>query len=518
MTQTQTTLNSSTSNIALAARNSAQLYDSTGINAVDRLASGIESLIIPQSEYWHGMGVLDLSRDEFSDEEHRWFEKVRNLMFRVRYDADSGWITASQTAMRRCVAFGNAFMFVGESFDNKSIINYRYLPLNECHVAEDHNGKITQFYREYSLTASQAMSDFGNKCPETVKRAAESQAEKDQRFIFIHAILPRADFELGGMVDKAPFQSVHVERDSKTVVRESGFFEFPVIDFRWLPEPGRTYGEGPVMRCLADIQSLNKMAKNEQIAGDQAVRPTLLVANAGVMNRPTARPGEMIYGGMSANGQRLVEPLFNGQRLDFATMVLEAKRNQVKDSMYLNLFQLLVKNPQMTAHEAMIRAGEKADLLGPAGSRLQQSLSRLIDREVGILARRGAFRPGTSLEIPRRLQGKKSHVQFTSPLDRMRRAKEGEGILRLLETASPLAQTDPSVLDAIDSDETLRQLRDILGAPIAIMRKPEEIAKIRAGRQQAQAAQQNAQIAAEMAKAGAQGSQALVNMKSAGTL
>jgi hypothetical protein len=109
-------------------------------------------------------------------------------------------------------------------------------------------------------------------------------------------------------------------------------------------------------------------------------------------------------------------------------------------------------------------------------------------------------------------------VQFTSPLDRLRRAKEGEGIMRLLEIAAPLAQIDHEVMDEIDPSQTLRQLRDILGAPVSIMRDPKQVAEIRAQRAQANQQMQQAQIAAEMAKASAQGSQALVNMQESGAL
>jgi hypothetical protein len=319
-------------------------------------------------------------------------------------------------------------------------------------------------------------------------------------------------------VSKSKYASFHIFEEERQIIRESGYFEFPIIDFRWLPEPGSVYGEGPVMKCLADIQSLQQMAKNEMMAGEQSVRPPLLVANAGIMNRPDARPGGVTYGGMNAQGQRMVEPLFNGQRLDFATMVLEAKRAQVKESMYLNLFQLLVQNPQMSATEALIRANEKGALLGPAGSRFQTSLSRMVEREQGILTRRGVNDPDSAYRRPDSLRDMNLHAQMTSPLDRLRRAKEGEGVLRLLEIASPLAQVDPTVMDNINPDETFRQLRDIFGAPVSILRDQQEVAKIRADRQAQQSMANNAQIAEMMAGASQQGSKALVNMKEAGAL
>src|SRR5262249_51840528 len=157
-----------------------------------------------------------------------------------------------------------------------------------------------------------------------------------------------------------------------------------------------------------------------------------------------------------------------GQRLDFATMVIEAKRHMVKESMYLNLFALLVQNPQMSATEAMIRANEKGELLGPAGARLQQTLSRQVDRELSILIRKGLYERNSPYRVPDRLQGKQITPKMTGPLDRLRHAKETEGTLRLLEAVAPLAQVDPTVVDNFDPDATVQKLREGLGAPVEV--------------------------------------------------
>ncbi len=503
-------------NDPIGARTSKGIYDTTAVNAVDRLASGIEALIIPQSEKWHGLGVVDLTRDDLDDSEKLWLERQANLLFKVRYDADSGWVPAAQTAIRRCIAFGAGFIWTEEG-DGKALIRYRGLPTFECYIAENHYGVIDTFYRYYTLTARQAVQKFKDRCSAKLKTAANNPADMDRPFRFVHAVQPRADYgNWSRGVRGAEWASMHVEYETKTLVGESGFFEFPVVDFRWLPESGCPWGEGPVMKCLADIQSLNQMAKNEMLAGQQAVDPPLLVANAGVMNRPNTNPGAVNFGGLSMSGQKMIEPLFTGQRLDFATMVLEAKRNQVKDSMYLNLFALLVQNPQMSATEALIRANEKGELLGPAGSRLQQSLSRMIDREMGILIRKGLYDQGSAFQVPRSLQGRDTMAQMTSVLDRMRRTKEAEGALRLLEAAAPLAQIDPTVMDAMEPDETIRGLAEIFGVPRSFIRDKKVVAQLRQQRAEQQAAAQNIAAASEMAKASAQGSQALVNSRDAG--
>jgi len=498
-----------------AAQRSTKIYDVTAQNAIDRLASGMEAIVTPQSEYWHGLDMTDFSTliGKRTDEEKGWLENQRNLMFAVRYDADSGFVPAWQTALRRVIAFGNAFIWTEESFDDDAMVKYQYMPLRESYIAVDAQDIVTTWYRFYDYTASQAVDKFKTGLPESIQKAAQSPVDKDRPFKFLHCVQKSSDYSDGRSPFK--FKSLHIAYEDRKIVGTKGFYEFPIIDFRWLPETGKTYGEGPVMRVLAEIQSANLLAKNELLASEQSVRPPMLVANAGVMNRPNTNPGAINYGGMTPQGQELIKPLFTGQRLDFATMILEAKKNAIRESLYLNLFQLLVQNPQMSATEALIRANEKAELLGPAGSRLQGGLSRMISRELGILVRRGLWDADSAYRPPRSARGRVT-VQHTSPLDRLRRAKEGEGIARMLEIVAPLAQIDPAVVDNFDPDAMVRELRDILGAPVRVLRDPTVVAQRRQQRAEQQAAAQNAAIAEQLAKASAQGTNALAGAKEAG--
>jgi hypothetical protein len=505
---------------ANAARRSKNLYDGTAAWAQDRLASGLEGLIMPQSETWHTLAPNDLfaMNHDPSDEEVEWLEKLRDFMFRVRYDAASGWQTAIQTGLRRLVGFGNGLIFVEEGMPAGPLIRYRHLPLAETYITEDCYGRVDGVWRIYNITARQAAQKVAlgiwKSIPEKIKKASESAADADKMFRFVHCIAPRADF---GSPDegvlRAPWGSYHVAFDDKMIVGESGFYEFPVIDLRWLPEPGRVYGEGPIMRVLADVQSLNLMAKNEMIASQQQIDPPLLVARNGVVNRPDTNPGAIIPGGIDAQGRRMVEPLNLGQRVDLSQAVIQAKRENLRESLYINLFALMVQNPRMSATEALIRANEKGELLGPAGSRIQESLSRLVDRELGILLRFGLFDNDSVFKPPRSIQGRSIGPKFTSPLDRLRRSKEAEAVIRTLEIVSPIATFDQGVFDNLDGDETTRLVGEVMGMPRKALRRREEVADLRARRAQQQAMEQSLAMAQAAAKAAHDAAPALETMQ-----
>src|SRR5690606_30111893 len=206
------------------------------------------------------------------------------------------------------------------------------------------------------------------------------------------------------------------------------------------------YGESPVMMALADIKTLQAASKSSMQAMQQYVRPPLAMASDGVTNRPNLNSGQINHGAIDENGRLKIQPIYTVQNPSFADMVLEQKRNAIRESLYINLFQILISNPNMTATEALIRAQEKGELLGPAGARIQMAMSRMFDREFGIYERKGAFDEGSALQPPESLAGRSIGVKFTSPLDKLRRSNEAVGIQRTLEIALPLAQAKPEVL------------------------------------------------------------------------
>jgi hypothetical protein len=198
--------------------------------------------------------------------------------------------------------------------------------------------------------------------------------------------------------------------------------------------------------------------------------------------------------------------------------VIQAKRENLRESLYINLFALMVQNPRMSATEALIRANEKGELLGPAGSRIQESLSRLIDRELGILQRFGLFDQDSVFKPPRSIQGRSIGPKFTSPLDRLRRSKEAEAVIRTLEIVSPIATFDQGVFDNLDGDETTRLVGEVMGMPRKALRRREEVAELRAQRAQQQAMEQQLAMAQAAAKAAHDAAPALETMQNVGNV
>src|SRR5690606_36455224 len=95
---------------------------------------------------------------------------------------------------------------------------------------------------------------WGDKVSDRVKAAAENDKDKDQPFPVLHAVCPREETGSRSNTNRnAPFASYYVEEDTRHLIGDSGYFEFPFIVYQWNVTEDSPYGESPVMMALADI-------------------------------------------------------------------------------------------------------------------------------------------------------------------------------------------------------------------------------------------------------------------------
>ena len=484
----------------------AERFDITAVLAAERLATGLLSLVTPDNEKWMSLGISDpLGAVEASDEETRWLERQRDYLMSTMYTPATGWNTANGGAMRSMVVYGTGLYFLEEAYgkrgQNDVAVPYTFtpLPLSENYLTVDGQGELDGDYRRFRVSARQALLLFG----EGLHPATRAKAEDPQRWHEIIEILHWISYrkEAGYRADpmrRSKVESCYIEVDRKHELRRGGFNCFPIVAYQWNQIPHSPYGESPVMLVMAEVKTSNILAKNALLAGQQMTAPPVATTDDATMQRPNLNPRAINFGALDAQGNLKIKPIITAQNPSLVQELIEVSRNQIREGLYTNLWQILIQNPQMTATEALIRANEKGELLGPIGTRIQAGLSAMTDCALTILEGKGAWQPGSVLEPPASLAGRNVKSKFNSPLDRMRRAGEMIGIQRTLEVVAPLAGVDPGVMDNIDTDEIVKLAQEINGAPKKMLRKPEDVAAIRDQRGQQQMAQQ-ALMAAQQA-------------------
>ncbi|RWM68048.1 MULTISPECIES: portal protein, partial [Mesorhizobium] len=503
-------------------RRGARVYANTINSAANRLAAGLESLIIPQSEKWHGLSTAALN-DEESDEEKEWAEALRDFLFSLRYSANSNFVPATQACLRNVVRYGPAYLYAEEGFAPHTLIRYASIPVVEGYLCRNRWGQVDIFHRRYERTARQAAQLLGyEKLPARIKMLVDDPAKCETKISLIQCIQPRDErkmYRLGGSyqyLDTA-FASCHVIEDEEVIVRESGFRSFPVSCFNWRRYEGDPYGISPTIEALTTVREENAVRRSGLRALQQVTDPAT-ASKARLDYVPVLNPGENYPGLIDDQGRPLIAPIATGQNPTYAFSYAESRAEEIRDMMFVNLFQTLVQNPQMTATEALIRQEEKGALLGPSGSIIQAGFASNLDRELGILEDKGLYEEDSRFLPPASLAGKAVRPTFTGPLDVLRRSAEARDTIQVVTTAMQMAQFDPGVMDNIDGDEALKIVQSAGRSPQRIFRRQDEVAGIRDARAKAQAAQAGMAAIANAGKVAKDAVPAAVQARDSGLL
>lgn len=492
-----------------ARERSRKLYDPTAVWLLDRLASGIGSLTMPEGFNWHGVGFGDPFAPPPSQDEEEFFELVRDHLFRIRSSGKSGFALANRSRLLSTVKLGTGILFPHENEANlaelRTPVHYRYVPLYEVYLVVDAQGSDCGFFRARRLKAWQAVKEYGGNVSDAIREEAKDPKRKNTEHIFVHACFLRE----GGYADavdvgKSRYESIHFEEESKHICRRGGFFEYPLVISRWDRDGLSPYGSPPQAKLMSDIKSLQSLARDGLIASSQAVRPP--IATHREERQLDLNPGRINPGLIDEQGRPLFRPMIDTVNPGAADAQIENIRQKLRVGLYGDLWQTLLEGNGRTATEANIRRKEMADMIGPFSTNIMAGNEALFEREVGILGRRGAFAQGSPLEPPVSIADSDVTLVPTAPVDQMREAGHFEAIMGFQDYLGIAAGSDPTVLDLHDREEEYDLTRRALGLPAKLKRRPEEVERLRQQRS-AETEQQKQMAAGEsmarMAKDGA---------------
>ena len=469
-----------------------EIYDSTGLIALQRFGAILDSLLTPRNQFWHQLRPQDetLLRDKAT---RLWFEEVNDRLFSYRYNPHANFASQNQLIFKSLGAYGTGILLIDDLAGAKGI-RYRNIHLGEVYLQENHQGVVDRVCRYFIMTGRQALQKFGaENCPETIVKMSEQFP--DRQYFFIHWVMPNEDKDpfrkdLKGM----DYASYYISIEGQKLVAEGGYRTFPYAIGRYEQAPNEAYGRSPAMDVLPAIKTLNEQKKTMLQQGHRAVDPVILAHDDGVIAGFSMEPGSVNLGGVSKDGRLLVQPLPTGS-VQAGEELMKAEQDLIKDTFLVSIFQILTENPEMTATEVMERTREKGILLAPTVGRQQSEyLGPLIDRELDILARQGLLPPQ-----PRMLKSAKGKykVVYDSPISRAQKAERVSGAMRTLEFFGQYAQQaqDPSILHLIDIDVAGPAIAEANGMPPSWLSSPEKLAQARKQFQQQQQQQQAIQAA-----------------------
>ena len=482
-----------------------EIWDSTAEEAASMLASALGGLLTNPSTDWFSLELA--GGGETDGEGASWLTEAGRAMLAAFAAPESGFYQEIDAFYMELAALAWAALFI-EYRDGKGL-SFRAVPVSQCAVAENAQGRVDTLVRRFTMTASQMAEEFEvSRFSDEAKNALGREPMRPLELT--HIVLPRAKApaelltpsaaphakERGPEGTEAPprlrlsakhaYVSVIFEKNAEAPLQAGGYFEFPFAVARWSKRPGEVYGRGCGHAALPDIRVLNRVSLSQLDAAEKASNPPLLVPDDSVLagQKINTFAGGITYWRPGA-GEIATLPVAT----DLSAM--QAIREERKDSirrLFLNDRLLLTGGPQMTATEVVTRDRKQALALGPVLGRLQsEQLGPLIERAFGLLLRAGELP-----ELPSSLRGRHIRVRYVSPIARAQKQGEAESFLHALQFAEPLARLDPSLMDNFDADVIIRDTREVFGYPPKYLKDAEAVARERQERLEARLAEEAA--------------------------
>ena len=230
----------------------------------DMFAAVFTSLLMPRGTFWHGLTPLD---DELREEAavRDWVAKMTRLLFRYRYAPGSGFAGLPRRMGRSLALYGAQCLMVTEEMGEGDRrqgalppITYEFIPMNQICLSRNSRGQYDRAVREYEMTARQMDQAYGRAAlPPEILSELDRTGETEKRHMIVHLVQPAAS-DKGGY----GFDSFHVDRDSRTILKRSGYFEFPFIASVMNEVANSAYGWGPAMMALPDVKQYYAMAQD----------------------------------------------------------------------------------------------------------------------------------------------------------------------------------------------------------------------------------------------------------------
>lgn len=474
------------------------IYDSTGTRALRTLSAGMMSGMTSPARPWFRLTLEDQDLAEFGPVKiwlHEVTERMRSVFAR------SNTYRSLSTLYEELGLFGTASSIIVPDFH--SVIRHYPLTAGEYALATDNRREVCTMYREWDMTVSQVVREFGlENCSQTVKNLFNNGGKGlDSYVTIVHCVEPRYDRDYTKADNvNMPWASVYFEKgaDDDKLLRESGFKTFPVIAPRWATTGNDVYGYSPAMEALGDVKQLQHEQLRKAEAIDYMTKPPLRMPTS-LMNQPHSRhPGGVVY----ADGQDSITSLYEVQlNLQHLLIDIQDVRERINGAFFADLFMMLANDTRSgtTAREIAERHEEKLLMLGPVLERLHnEMLDPLIDITFNYLIEGNLLPPP-----PEELQGVDLKVEFVSTLAQAQRAVGVQAVDRLLGTVGAIAGLRPDAVDKLDTDQIIDDYAAMLGVDPTHIVADDEVEKIRQARaeaQQQQAMMDGMQPMAETAK------------------
>ena len=475
------------------------LWDSTTLESADVFASGFMNYLTPPTSKWFRLRHRDKAL-EGNKAIGTFFDDVAS---EVMYSLErSNFYDQMFPSYKSSGVYGTTCLF--EEEDVEDDVRFYNMPLKQVVIAEDSRGRVYKYYIEFEYTSEQAEGRWGNEALSTeMKEEIKNGKGNSTKHKFLLFIAQRHNRDINKTDKKnLPIEACWIDVKGRSVVEESGYNELPAFCHRFDKRPFIAWGYSPAMKALPFARILNAIAKTNLRSMMKHTDPPIALPHNAFMAPFNMNPRAInIYKKDKMDSGKDIFAFGNFGDPNVGLSGVEYYASKVNKIMYSDVF-LAFSNitKDMNNPEIMERINEKMTMLGPAvGRYLDEVISPIVQRTIGVLARRGrlpeppddlVFNPGYEID-------------FVGVLAQAQRRSELNNLITGLTMVGQMAQFAPEVMDKINPDKVADEVWSITGSPVKVLRDDDEIQQIREGRAQASMQQQQimeASAGAQIAK------------------
>jgi hypothetical protein len=450
-----------------------QVFDSTAIDAAERLTNLIISGLTPPWQSWFritpGPGVASLEEREAV---RPTLQQIENLMMAML--SRSNFYQEMQPAILDRIVGGTCGMCLIPD-KMQQTLRFKAIPLGELAVDEDDSGRVVTIARRYKLTYRQLVSAYGeSRIPAEIRQKyAERQDESMMEVMALNDETPTGLWEY----------RVVLKEGKVELLKETKQFPYMFIS-RWSKIPGSVYGRGPGLRALADVRAINKIKELALKNAAKAVAGVYTVVDDGVVNPYTLtfEPGTFMPVGSNDRQNPTISELPQSGDFNVSMFTMDDLRNSILGVFMADNYGPLDRTP-MTATEVQARTNIIAQDMGATIARMQYEMLLPIIRAVyGYMAEMEMVPPELQLD------GGLLDVDFVSRLAQAQWAIDEQNLLEFTQTAVAFGEVDPKAGLIIDVHKALGRLAEIKHIPPNVLRTMDEIQQLIDEASQSQAA------------------------------
>ena len=485
-------------------RQNRTVFDSTTTMAAEMMAHFITSYTVNPSQQWGAMrGRTD---DEAMAE---WFEEARDLMLA---DFANSMFYAEVPEMNvdwcgfgtGCLITDEAPFAVHRTQAAWRGSHYETMMTGRFVGADGPDGLTDTLMYEKSMTADQIRRRWPQATlPEKIARCLK-EGKPDERFTIVHAILPRslADQRYAAGAKKMPYASCWIETESKQVIHESGYPDFPAAVPRYLRTPGEFYGRGRGHLAYPDTWTLNTIKRMSLEDLALKTKPPILHRHDSVIGTLRLTPGGPTsintHGGPISDS---IQAFQTGSHPEVTAIKEEELRKSIRQIFFVDQILMLmeVNKSEMTAFEFAKKMELLFRQLGPVyGRQRKELLERLWHIKFVQMFHAGAFPepPPSFFE-----DGAEYDIVFENPLERAQRTTDADAMALVAQDFAPWLPIYPQMTDWLDADALSKMFLKTRGVSARVTNTTEQVAATRDERLAQQQQEQQLAEAGQLAEA-----------------